>query len=285
MNSMRSTIGNRTSAGFRRGRGERIARPARAAITLWAMLVLCASLGAAPAGGSLENLPPGSTITPLAEVFFIQRHPVTRHIEWLGSSIVWVLMALSVVSLGLMGARAWESRAVAELPPTLEHEIRRALGARQVDQALQAAGADRSILGAVFRAALSHAAHGHAAMIRAAQAAADEAALQRMRRIEPLNVIGTVAPMIGLFGTVYGIILAFREIVASGGTPDPVSLAAGIGTALTTTFWGLVVAIPALAGYGMLRTTIDGRAARAWQLAEDLLDQFRPEPAPPAARV
>ncbi len=250
-------------------------------LTWCAALTIVVSLGAAPARAQPSDLPEGTTITPLAEVFFVQRHPVTRRVEWLGSGIVWVLMAMSVVSLGLMVARAWESRKTAELPPSLEQEIRRSIEARALDPALQAASADRSILGVVFRSALAHAPGGRAAMLRAAQAAADDAALQRMRRIEPLNVIGTVAPMVGLFGTVYGIILAFREIVSSGGTPDPVSLAAGIGTALITTFWGLVVAIPALAGYGLLRTTIDGHAARAWQLTEDVLDRFQPDGSAP----
>jgi len=93
--------------------------------------------------------------------------------------------------------------------------------------------------------------------------------------IEPLNIIGNVAPMIGLFGTVYGMILAFREIVVAGGSPDPVELAAGIGTALTTTFWGLVVAIPALAGYALLRTRLDGLTAEAARSAEELVGRLR----------
>jgi biopolymer transport protein ExbB len=73
-------------------------------------------------------------------------------------------------------------------------------------------------------------------------------------------------------------ILAFREIVAAGGTPDPVGLAAGIGTALTTTFWGLIVAIPALAGYALLRNAIDGHAVEGSRAAESMLGRFRPGP-------
>jgi biopolymer transport protein ExbB len=84
--------------------------------------------------------------------------------------------------------------------------------------------------------------------------------------------------MIGLFGTVYGMILAFGAIVAAGGSADPVALAGGIGTALTTTFWGLVVAIPALSGYAIIRNKIDELTVEATIAAEEILNNFRPRP-------
>jgi biopolymer transport protein ExbB len=89
--------------------------------------------------------------------------------------------------------------------------------------------------------------------------------------------------MIGLFGTVYGMILAFHAIVQTGGNADPILLAGGISTALTTTFWGLVVAIPALAGYAVLRNRIDAYTTEATLVAEELLNHFRPKPRPRGA--
>ena len=65
-------------------------------------------------------------------------------------------------------------------------------------------------------------------------------------------------------------------VVASGGAADPVMLAGGIGTALTTTFWGLVVAIPALAGYALLRNRIDELTIEATLQAEEFVAPFRP---------
>ena len=90
--------------------------------------------------------------------------------------------------------------------------------------------------------------------------------------------------MIGLFGTVYGMILAFQAIVVTGGDADPIMLAGGISTALTTTFWGLVVAIPALAGYAIIRNRIDQFTTEATSRAEELLSHFRPRPGRAAAR-
>ena len=93
-------------------------------------------------------------------------------------------------------------------------------------------------------------------MVVAMEDAADEETARRLRKVDFLNLVGQLAPMAGLFGTVYGMILAFQSIVAAGGNADPVLLAGGIGTALVTTFWGLVVAIPALMGYAVIRNRI-----------------------------
>ena len=93
-------------------------------------------------------------------------------------------------------------------------------------------------------------------MVMAMEDSADEETAKRLRKVDFLNVVGQLAPMAGLFGTVYGMILAFQSIVSAGGNADPVLLAGGIGTALVTTFWGLVVAIPALMGYAVIRNRI-----------------------------
>jgi biopolymer transport protein ExbB len=78
-----------------------------------------------------------------------------------------------------------------------------------------------------------------------------------LRKIEWLNLIGNVSPMIGLFGTVVGMIQLFNAMVQAGGQPQPVQLAHGISVALVTTFWGLLTAIPALSIHGLLRNRIE----------------------------
>jgi biopolymer transport protein ExbB len=76
------------------------------------------------------------------------------------------------------------------------------------------------------------------------------------RSVEWLNVIGNVSPMLGLLGTVWGMIGAFFEIVASG-SPDPRLLANDIGVALVTTLLGLAVAIPSLCVYAAMSNRIE----------------------------
>lgn len=222
-----------------------------------------------------DTAPSKGVRVSLAEVFFIQRHPATRKVEWLGSAIIWLLLVLSGVSMALMAAFAWDSREDAIAPPELLGRGRGLMRENRSDEALELARAHPSFLAEVLIAALAESDSGRSAMARAAAQASEERAVHRLRRLEPLNIIGNVAPMIGLFGTVYGMILAFREIVAAGGAPDPVGLAAGIGTALVTTFWGLIVAIPALAVYAVLRNRLDELTTLASRHAEDMINHFR----------
>ena len=166
------------------------------------------------------------------------------------------------------------------VPSDLIDKIEKRIAKKDFRSIIDLTRDDQTYLGKILHAAFREARFGFPAMMRALEQTADELATARLRRIEILNVVGQVSPMIGLFGTVYGMILAFGAIVASGGTADPVALAGGIGTALTTTFWGLVVAIPALAGYAVLRNKIDELTVEATIVAEEVLNNFRPRKTP-----
>ncbi len=106
----------------------------------------------------------------------------------------------------------------------------------------------------------------HAALLRlpygrqAVEAAFQDASLQEEQRLtrglRPLATIAQVAPLLGLLGTVTGMIIAFGEISAAG-TGNPALLAGGIGQALVTTAAGLVVAIPTLVGQSFLSSRVD----------------------------
>ena len=95
--------------------------------------------------------------------------------------------------------------------------------------------------------------------------------------------------MIGLFGTVTGMIQAFYELVeisAAGGVSNAAQLADSISLALVTTFWGLAIAIPALAAFAILRNRIDALAADCWLAAAQVVEAIanssgRASPAPP----
>lgn len=95
------------------------------------------------------------------------------------------------------------------------------------------------------------------------------------RRIEWINLIGNVSPMVGLFGTVFGMIKLFNAIVVAGGQPQPAQLAEGISVALVTTFWGLFIAIPALAVYGVFANRIETLASDAVTEAENVVSEMR----------
>jgi biopolymer transport protein ExbB len=102
-----------------------------------------------------------------------------------------------------------------------------------------------------------------------------EQASRLVRRIEWLNLIGNVSPMVGLFGTVFGMIKLFNAIVTAGGQPQPAHLAGGISVALVTTFWGLFIAIPALAIHGVFRNRIETLANDAVIEVENIVPAIR----------
>jgi len=103
----------------------------------------------------------------------------------------------------------------------------------------------------------------------------EEQSLEILRKVEWTNIIGNVAPMIGLFGTVFGMIKAFNGIVIAGGQPQPAHLAGGISLALVTTFWGLLIGIPALAVHGVFRNRVEGLASEAAMECETVLTELR----------
>ena len=110
--------------------------------------------------------------------------------------------------------------------------------------------------------------HAHVAQSTREEIVNREASEQLARlekRINWLSIIGTLAPMIGLLGTVIGLVEAFYQIEQQGGQVQPGDLASGIWTALLTTVFGLIVALPTLAIYHFLDNKIAAKTLRmAW---------------------
>ena len=231
---------------------------------------LCLSI-AAPAAASAA----GSGARSFASAFFIARNG-DGWIEVLGTGVTWLLLCMSMTAMAMAISMAMQNRRVTVMPEGFADTMRKDLKAKRFKEAIALAQGSDTFLGRVMADALRQAPNGWNAVLRTLEQSSEEHTVSRLRRIEVLNIIGQVSPMIGLFGTVYGMIMAFSAIVASGGAADPVMLAGGIGTALTTTFWGLVVAIPSLAAAALLRGRIDAMTAEATLVAEDLLSRFRP---------
>jgi len=90
-----------------------------------------------------------------------------------------------------------------------------------------------------------------------------------------LALIGTIAPMVGLFGTVDGMIRSFMVIAQATTAPKPAELAAGISTALVTTLIGLFLAIPAIAAYNILRNRVARLVLEVGIISEGLMGRFQ----------
>ncbi|MEE9211664.1 MAG: MotA/TolQ/ExbB proton channel family protein [Phycisphaeraceae bacterium] len=193
-----------------------------------------------------------------------------------GTAIIAVLLLGSAVVMAFTIQLAIKFRRVTMVPNGTQARLQELLEAKRYREAIDFARADNSYLGKLIGPALGEARNGYTAMERAIEEAGDAESTRILRPIEYLNVIGNIAPMLGLFGTVYGMILAFQKLVEAGGKPNPADLAGGISTALVTTFWGLIVAMPALAAYAIIRNRIDALTAEAMVTAEQLIRPFKP---------
>jgi biopolymer transport protein ExbB len=112
--------------------------------------------------------------------------------------------------------------------------------------------------GHVFKAGIAWRNHGYEAVSRAIEDAGSREADRMKRSVRGLSVIAGVAPLLGLMGTVFGLINAFQSTASSGGAAKPADLAIGIYEALVTTATGLVIAVPVMLIYQFLSTRVDG---------------------------
>jgi biopolymer transport protein ExbB len=162
-------------------------------------------------------------------------------------------------------------------PPSSTAKIRSLIENQKYKELMDYTATDDSFVSKALYAAIRRTHFSYDAMQEALEASIGEQTSDLFRRLEPLNVIGNIGPLLGLLGTVLGMIMAFYELMNSGGNAKPEQLAGGIGTALWHTFYGLFVAIPCLVVYGFYRTKADRITTRAGMTAEELLEDLRPE--------
>ena len=104
----------------------------------------------------------------------------------------------------------------------------------------------------------------------------DEEAVKLHQKIGWLSLIANVAPMMGLLGTVAGMIASFKVIATTQGQAEPAELADGISQALLTTMFGLIVAIPTTGAFAYLRNNLIKSVIEVGAIVEDLFERFRP---------
>lgn len=203
-----------------------------------------------------------------------------------GGLVGYVIMFLSVAAVALAIEHALTIRAGVLIPAGLSDRVAELLAANQLTAAEQQCKLHPSFLASVLHAGLSEADGGWEATEKAMEDAAADQAARLFRKIEYLSVIANLAPMLGLLGTVIGMVVAFREVAITQGAARAADLAEGIYLALVTTVEGLVVAIPCLAVYAFFRSRVDQLVAEASQAATHATAPLRRRrgarpPAPP----
>jgi biopolymer transport protein ExbB len=167
------------------------------------------------------------------------------------------IMLLSVAAVALVVEHLMTIRQTVLMPPGLGEGVHQLLAEGKLAPARQRCRAAPSFLAYVLEAGLAEADGGWPAMEKAMEDAAADQSARLFRKIEYLSVIGNIAPMLGLLGTVIGMVVAFREVAETQGAARAADLAEGIYLALVTTVEGLIVAIPSLAAYAVFRNRVD----------------------------
>ena len=200
----------------------------RPLILLTAILCLAAAVVSFPAAAQTdaEEEPAASAASAdesFASAFFVSRVTAadgTKSLDVFGSVLLWILLLLSVSSVGLIGMTVLSNQRKAFVPAGVVDKVRSMLAAGKYREAIELTAVEESFFSKVLNASLREANHGYAAVVRALEQASDELTTMRLRRVEYLNILAQISPMIGLFGTVWGMILAFRAIVMAGGNAD-----------------------------------------------------------------
>ena len=192
-----------------------------------------------------------------------------------GGIIGYVIMLLSLVSVALMIEHGLSIRQKVLMPPGFAEEILKMLSQGQLAAAVQKCQADPSVLAQILYAGMSEYELGWSAVEKGAEEATAEQAARLYRKVEYLNVIGNIAPMLGLLGTVVGMVFAFQQLAESEGYARAADLAEGIYLALVTTVQGLVVAIPSLAAFSFFSNRVAFLIAETTFVAEQVLHPIK----------
>jgi biopolymer transport protein ExbB len=186
------------------------------------------------------------------------------------------ILLSSVVVLAICIERLFTLNARKIAPPHLLATVWQQLKADQLDTGRLKTLRQSSPLGRILAAGLSNAYHGREVMKESIQEAASHVVHELERYLNTLGTIAAVTPLLGLLGTVMGMIKVFAEIMAQG-TGNASVLAGGISEALITTAAGLSVAIPALVMHRYFVGRIDGIVVELEQETIKLVDALHSE--------
>ncbi len=184
------------------------------------------------------------------------------------------LLLCSFLMVALVTINAMQIRRDVLIPPEFVEDFEKRLAGKDYQGAYELARTDESFVARVLAAGLGRLSRGYSEAIEGMQEVGEDENMTLEHRVSYLSLLGTVGPMLGLMGTVWGMILAFEQIATSTTQPKPKDLANDIYTALFTTLEGLMIAIPAMIAYGMLRNRLARFVLEIGIISEGLMSRF-----------
>ena len=189
--------------------------------------------------------------------------------------IGYVIIFLSIVAVAIGLENFFTLSRDKLAPPELIDQIQSLFDDEEYQEAMELCEDEPNYFSRVCGAGIAKIGHSHATMEKAMEEMGDEESIKLHQKVGWLALIANVAPMMGLLGTVGGMVAAFNTIASSGGQASPAELAGGISMALITTMLGLIVAIPVTAAFAFIRNRMVRSIIEVGAIVEDLFERFR----------
>jgi biopolymer transport protein ExbB len=190
-----------------------------------------------------------------------------------GGLFMWPLLACSIVSLTTIILRTFALREKNVLPEVIESEMERLTPGASPERLARIVHHDTSSLARIVRVALSHLRWPRSDNVEAVQTRARYEMVRLERGLVVLEVIVGIAPLLGLIGTVSGLIHVFASLGLSAGAADAKRIALGISEALSTTIFGLGIAVVTLIGFVYFSKKVEVLSIEIESLVTDLLSK------------
>jgi biopolymer transport protein ExbB len=281
-----------------------LCRPRLVALLLWcAFLWLGGQWLASPAARAAqdEGDKPAATAdtAPAPEPAAPPKPKLLKHIiESAGPIFGPLLLVISIALVTVIVLLAMDLRMATSIPPAFVEEFTETVNKRKFKEAYDLARNDSSFLARVLTAGMGRLQYGLEDAREAAVNMVESIKAGKEQLIAYLATAGTLGPMIGLVGTVFGMIQSFMVLAEPGKTPKPEELAKGISHALVVTLLGIGLSVPAIFCHAFFRNRLIRISLDTSNMADDLLTQMyhnsrkpgateppRAQPAPPAAPV
>lgn len=191
-----------------------------------------------------------------------------------GGLFMWPLLICSVVSLTTIILRIFALRQKNVLPVTVQSEMERFVAGSSPERLARVVHHDSSSLARLVRVALQHLRWPRGDNVEAVQTRARYEMVRLERGLVILEVVVGIAPLIGLIGTVSGLIHVFASLGLSAGAADAKRIALGISEALSTTIFGLGIAVPSLIAFVYFSKRVEVMSVEMEALVTDLLSKL-----------
>jgi biopolymer transport protein ExbB len=235
----------------------------------------CWAQDAKPAVPAAPAAAPAAPAAAAAQSSTTEKKSFARWVYDAEGIFFWPQLAISIILVGVISSAILGTMKARFAPDGFVAEFDQFVKDRKFNEAYELAKRDVSFLGRIVTAGLTRLSGGYQEAIEAMQEVGEEESMKFEHRLSVLAMIGNIATMVGLLGTVWGMVASFMVIGQSDVAPKPSDLARGVSQALVTTVWGLLQAIPAVCAFTLLKNLVAKRVLEVGITSERMMQRFK----------